>query len=319
MICLTSLIFIIVRLVNELIYEYLMSKPPYPSVAFWQDNRTYQTGRSRPVPITTIDKVNLTNFTLVITACCRNVEKHLVGFQKNVRAIGALFRYYRLYLAESDSDDGTLKFIQEWEKNDSDHVSVHSAGRQRWRQFFRTVRLAHCRNYLFQRALTEMPWFDYYFVLDVDVTSSETFSVNNFLTNFIYPLSSWAVMTASQINFYYDTWALRSWPTITYDFLEQARQASFFSIPWNSAIKRAVDVHNKGIPRNHPLIEVQSAFGGAAIYAAQYLSKECAYNGWMDHGWWFTREQCEHVSFNQCVRRNAGGGKFFINPQFQTV
>ncbi|CAF5152118.1 unnamed protein product, partial [Rotaria magnacalcarata] len=73
-----------------------------------------------------------------------------------------------------------------------------------------------------------MPWFDYYFVLDVDVTSTETFSVNNFLTNFIYPPSSWAAMTASQTDWYYDAWALRSWPTITYDFWEQARQASFF-------------------------------------------------------------------------------------------
>ncbi|CAF1323843.1 unnamed protein product, partial [Rotaria sordida] len=182
-----------------------------------------------------------------------------------------------------------------------------------------TLRLAHCRNYLLDRARIDMPWFDYYLVLDVDVTSAEIFNVNNFLTNFIYPLSSWAVMTASQTGFYYDTWALRSWPTITYDFWEQARQASFFTIAWKSEIKRAVIMHNKGIPRNHPLIEVQSAFGGAAIYAAQYLSKECVYNGWMDHGLWFNREQCEHVSFNQCVRRNAGGGKFFINPRFQTA
>ncbi|CAF3606929.1 unnamed protein product [Rotaria sp. Silwood1] len=296
-----------------------MSKPPNSSVAFWEDSRTYQTGWSRPEPITTIDKVNLTNFTFVITACCRNVENHLIGFQKNIRAIGALFRSYHLYLGESDSDDGTLKFLQEWSKNDSNHVSVYTAGQQRRRLFFRTSRLAHCRNYLFQRARTDMPWFDYYFVLDVDVTSTETFSVNNFLTNFIYPLSSWAVMTASQTDSYYDAWALRSWPTITYDFWERARQGSFFSLAWKSQIRRAVVIHNKAIPRNHSLIEVQSAFGGAAIYAAQYLTKDCMYNGWMDKRWWFSREQCEHVSFNECVRRNAGGGKFFINPQFQNV
>ncbi|CAM4839363.1 unnamed protein product [Rotaria magnacalcarata] len=319
MLCLIIFILIIGRLFYELVYEYLMIKSPIPSVAFWQDNRTYQTGRTQPSPIITIDDVNLTNFTLAIAACCRNVEKHLVGFQKNIRAIGALFRSYRLYLEESDSNDGTVKFIKAWVKNDSDHVQFYTAGQQRWRHYFRTTRLAHCRNTLFKRARSDMPWFDYYFVLDVDVTSTETFSVNNFLTNFIYPPSSWAAMTASQTDWYYDAWALRSWPTITYDFWEQARQASFFSISWQWAIKRSVVMHNKPIPRNHPLIEVQSAFGGAAIYAAQYLTKECVYNGWMDHGWWFSREQCEHVSFNQCVRRNAGGGKFFINPQFQNV
>ncbi|CAF5178797.1 unnamed protein product [Rotaria magnacalcarata] len=91
----------------------------------------------KPSPIITIDDVNLTNFTLAIAACCRNVEKHLVGFQKNIRAIGALFRSYRLYLEESDSNDGTVKFIKAWVKNDSDHVQFYTAGQQRWRHYFR--------------------------------------------------------------------------------------------------------------------------------------------------------------------------------------
>jgi hypothetical protein len=185
--------------------------------------------------------------------------------------------------------------------------------------FLGTRRLAHCRNKLLQRARAYTPSFDYYLVLDVDVTSSNIFNTDNFLTNFVYPLSSWAVMTASNTYYYYDAWALRSSPTITYDFWDRARHQSFFSIAWRSQRRKFVGMHNKGIPRDHPLIEVESAFGGAAIYAAQYLSNECVYNGWMDHGWWFYRQQCEHVSFNQCVRRNAGGGKFFINPKFQTL
>lgn len=182
-----------------------------------------------------------------------------------------------------------------------------------------TQRLAHCRNHLLERARTDMPSFDYYLVLDVDVTSSERFNVENFLTNFVYPRSTWAVMTASRTQTYYDVWALRSSPSITYDFWEHSRQESFFSISWHSARVRSIGMHTIGIPRDNPLIEVQSAFGGAAIYAAQYVSKECVYNGWMNHGWWLGREQCEHVSFNQCVRQNAGGEKFFINPKFETV
>jgi hypothetical protein len=163
-----------------------------------------------------------------------------------------------------------------------------------------------------------MPSFDYYLVLDVDVTSSSKFTVENFLSNFLYPPSSWAVMTGSQTGRYYDLWALRTWPTMTFDFLERARQLSLVSIAWKSIIRRLVSMHNKGIPYDHPLIDVQSAFGGAAIYSSKYLSNECLYNGWMDHGWWFYREQCEHVAFNQCVRRHAGGGRIFINPRFQT-
>lgn len=184
--------------------------------------------------------------------------------------------------------------------------------------FIGTQGLAHCRNYLLERARVDMQSFDYYLVLDVDVTSSETFTVDNFLSNFIYPLSSWAIITASQTDRYYDSWALRTWPTVTFDYLERARQLSFVSIAWASIVDKLIDRHYKGIPRDHPLIDVESAFGGAAIYAAQYLSDECVYNGWMDHGLWFYRGTCEHVSFNQCIRQEAGGGKVFINPSFQT-
>lgn len=162
-----------------------------------------------------------------------------------------------------------------------------------------------------------MPEFDYYLVLDVDATSSHTFNVKNFLSNFIYPRSSWAAMTASQTDLYYDIWALRTWPTLTYDFMDQARRRSYFPIAWGWAVAEIVYKHNKPIPRNHSLVEVQSAFGGAAIYAGEYVSKDCVYSGWKDHGWWFGRSQCEHVSFNECVRRNAGDGKIFVNPQFQ--
>jgi hypothetical protein len=181
-----------------------------------------------------------------------------------------------------------------------------------------TQRLAHCRNHLLARARVDMRSFDYYLVLDVDVTSSEIFSVDNFRSNFIYPVSSWAIMTASQTDRYYDIYALRTWPTLPFNFLERARQLSLVSIAWPSIIDVLIARHYKGIPRDHPLIDVESAFGGAAIYATQYFSDECVYNGWLDHGLWFYREQCEHVPFNQCIRRKAGGGKVFINPRFET-
>ena len=140
MICLIISIFIVVLIV--LIVRSNINLPKessLTSLAFWEDNRTRETGRPLPLPIITIDKVNLKNLTLVITACCRNAEKHLIRFQNNIRAIGNLFGTYRLYLGESDSQDGTLKFIQEWAKNDPNHVNVYTAGHQRWRLYLRKL------------------------------------------------------------------------------------------------------------------------------------------------------------------------------------
>ncbi|UJR11420.1 hypothetical protein I4U23_015600 [Adineta vaga] len=321
MICCIVLIMIIVVLGITIIYRYtqLLEVSPLSSAAFWEDNRTLSTGRSLPSSIRTINNVNLTNFTLVITACCRNVEKYLGRFQKNIRAIGNLFGNYKIYLGESDSQDRTLEFIQNWAIEDPNHVYVYSAGNQRWNLYLRTRRIAHCRNHLLSRARADMPSFDYYLTVDIDKASSPKFTIDSFLSNFMYPLSSWSVMTASQTDFYYDLWALRIWPSMPFDFIKYTRQASIISIAWQSNIDIFFSVHNKGIPRDHPLIEVESAFGGAAIYNAKYLSHDCSYDGWMNHGFWFYRQQCEHVTFNQCVKQNAGQGKFFINPMFETT
>lgn len=185
--------------------------------------------------------------------------------------------------------------------------------------FSGTQRIAYCRNHLLQRARVDLPSFDYYLATDIDKAASPKFTVNGFLSNFIYPLSSWSIMAASQSGFYYDLWALRTWPVMPFDFVKYSRQASFFSIAWQSSGEKLFSSHNKGIPSDHPLIEVQSAFGGAAIYNAKFITQECVYDGWMNQGFWFFREQCEHVSFNECVRRNAGEGTVFINPMFETT
>lgn len=210
-----------------------------------------------------------------------------------------------------DNNDGAYFFVSTIELNKTKiPLKILSSG---------TQRLAYCRNFLLERARADMPLFDFYLVLDVDVTSSTTFTTDNFLSNFLYPASSWAVMTATQTDRYYDIWALRTWPTMTFDFLQRARQLSSISIAWPWITERLISIHQKPIPRDHPLIEVESAFGGAGIYAARYLSNECVYDGWINHGWWWYREQCEHVAFNRCVRRKAGNGKLFINPQFQNI
>ena len=169
-----------------------------------------------------------------------------------------------------------------------------------------------------RRHLEETPNFDYLLVVDVDVASSSKFDVKNFLTNFVYDRSTWAAIGASQEGFYYDVWALRSSPNFDEDFGVRARRESWFGIAWPSAVRRAIGPNNRGIPLTTGLIDVQSAFGGAAIYAARFLNASCRYDGRRSTGWWFAREQCEHVSFNLCIRRNAGRGKFFINPKFQT-
>ena len=54
------------------------------------------------------------------------------GLQKNVEKIVKLFSTYRIYFCESDSSDKTLEILNEWKRNDSEHVRVISKGHQRF-------------------------------------------------------------------------------------------------------------------------------------------------------------------------------------------
>jgi hypothetical protein len=153
--------------------------------------------------------------------------------------------------------------------------------------------------------------------MDVDIGSSSSFQIKDFLTNFIYPHSSWIAMTATQRSEYYDIWALRIEPILTFDCWQRIKKLTYFIIDPSFLTKRIVKIHQDPIPRNISLIEVQSAFGGAALYNAKFLNKKCLYNGTIDNASWENSEQCEHVPFHQCIQQYAREQKIYINPQFQ--
>jgi hypothetical protein len=183
--------------------------------------------------------------------------------------------------------------------------------------FLGTARIASCRNTLLQQARQELSSFDYYLVIDVDVGSSSSFEIKDFLTNFIYPHSSWLAMTATQRSEYYDIWALRIESILPFDCWQRISDVTSFFISQKLLSERMVKIHQQPIPRNISLIEVQSAFGGAALYNAKYLNKKCLYNGTNKNRSWWNDEQCEHVPFHQCIQQYAKEQKIYINPQFQ--
>jgi hypothetical protein len=151
----------------------------------------------------------------------------------------------------------------------------------------------------------------------VDIGASTSFEIKDFLSNFIYPRSSWIAMTATQRAEYYDIWALRVKPVVLYDCWELITHLTLPLISSSFLTDRLVRIHQAPVPRNISLIEVESAFGGAALYNEKYLSKECLYNGRMTDVWWWPEEQCEHVPFHYCIRKYVTEQKIYINPRFQ--
>ena len=179
-----------------------------------------------------------------------------------------------------------------------------------------TARLAICRNTLFQRAHEELTSLDYYLVMDVDVSCSPSFNLTHFLSNLIYPSTSWIAMTASQHGEYYDIWALRIKPVLTYDCWRVVGQLNNIFVDYDVLLRRIIGIHKKSMPESLPLIEVKSAFGGATLYNGKYLEKKCSYQGTVGDRWWNQYEICEHVPFHLCLQEYAKEQKIYINPQF---
>ena len=82
--------------------------------------------------------------------------------------------------------------------------------------------------------------------------------------------------------FHYDRWAYRA-----------AR---------DSAASVLIGNHQDSLRRGMPLLEVESCFGGLAIYQTRCLL-ECQYGG----------EDCEHVTLHRSMRQ-AGFSRLYLNP-----
>lgn len=250
----------------------------------------------------------LSNETVLILGCGRNVANSLPGFRRNIYKILKLFKDYRIFLGESDSTDTTLLALQKWSEQDA-RVHVRTYGNLSVTYSRNRIhRIAYCRNDLLNTA--RKIWLNtskFLFVMDIDINASPILTVDNFLSNFEYDSRYWAVMTASQTQVYYDVWAVRS-STLTYDCWEVVDPLKHQKI----ARQIYVYVHTKPIPRDFGLIPVDSAFGGFGVYQTRYLNN-CSYEAFDS----LAKQKCEHISFHDCIRRN--GGKIFINPKFQNA
>jgi hypothetical protein len=245
--------------------------------------------------------LQLRSLRLVVVSCARNVELNIGNYRNHVEPIIDLFHSSsRILICESDSKDKTVEKLRQWSR-----AHVYTYGQLSGRFPDRTDRLAYCRNLLLTKAHDLTP--DYILVTDLDMFSSR---VSSFLSNFQYDTNEWSAMTASSPGLYYDIWALRtlSDSVMNYDVWHRvwSLEIAFKNYCTRSVADQIIGIHVKHIPVEHGLIEVRSAFGGAALYKAN-STYECRYNG--------AGTACEHVSFNLCIRQKYQG-RIFINPEF---
>lgn len=245
--------------------------------------------------------------TFVIAGVVRNCADK---FRDEVSIIENAFKNHsiaRIVLVESDSEDRSSSALAEW-NSEKERNTVFSVGRLASSYPRRTERLAYCRN-IYLKYFEHYDYFgaDYLFVSDMDgvnsLLSAET--IDHVTTELLGRPGDAA--TANQLYRYYDIWALRhrTWsPNDCWASFQQLKQIAG-EVAAHKLCNEDRMIHLKA--DSHP-IEVESSFGGGAIYSVSKL-RGCRYNGLFEN-----QEVCEHVSFSADYRRN--GGRLYVFPSF---
>ena len=227
---------------------------------------------------------------------CRDVGPCLPRTAARLEQLGQMFADYRILVIENDSSDSTVPFLQQWQDR---NPRVWCECRQldcpkftSTRDLRRSAALACYRNrYLEQLELlhADTP-FSHAIVVDADLIGGWSYDgiAHSFGQDGWDVIGSYGLDHISRPpqspprQWHYDQWAFRA--------------------PPDSAASALLGDHQDRLQRGHPLLAVESCFGGLAIYCIKGLL-QCRYGG----------EDCEHVVLHRRLRQQ-GFHRQFLNP-----
>lgn len=263
-----------------------------------------------PEPRLPLGSPRIQDANVLIVGTIRNVEAHL---EANVDAVARAFESaasVQWLLVESDSDDRTVELLEQLRRR-IPRFDYLSLGMLRTSLPLRTERLARCRN-AYRRELLENAKYqgvDHVAVVDLD---GMTGLLSREAVDHCWSRSDWDVVTANQKGPYYDIWALRHELWSPNDWAEQFKFLRSRGVAEESAYAASLLCRMITIPPDADWIEVDSAFGGFAIYRRGCFDKS-EYVGLSASG----AEVCEHVPFHLKLRQQ--GARIVINPALINV
>lgn len=207
------------------------------------------------------------------------------------------------YIVESDSNDNTRQALQDLATK-IPSFDFKSLGNLSVSIPNRVDRIAHCRNEYLKYVVSRKHQFDFILVADLD-------GVNSLLDakaiKSCWLRDEWEVCTANQFGPYYDIFALRATGWSEGDCWSEVRDLIMSGNHPLKAWRKAIRDKQIVIPQDSDWIEVDSSFGGLAIYSTEsfihgnYSALNDASSG------------CEHVIFNNFLKQK--GFRIFINPR----
>lgn len=260
---------------------------------------------------------------ILIVGTVSNVEKYLKKDLKKIYKSLRRFNHISFFLVESDSTDNTTKILNKLSTlyTDFDYTSL---GTLKILIPNRIDRIRYCRNVYvdYIRAIPAANRPSYIIAADLDGINSK---INYKSIESCFYNQDWDVVLSNQTGGYYDVFALRckNWqesdcfselerikaniPTPNYGKFNFYKRVKFL-LYFDEARYTAIYSKMRKIRVIEPWIEVQSGFGGLAIYRT-IVFMYYNYNSISDK-----LNESEHVAFHQKI--TDSGGKIFINPAF---
>lgn len=234
--------------------------------------------------------------------CASTLAADVQRIEAAIEGVGAT----RWFVVESDSSDATVEVLQRL-SDDIPFLRFASLGALQTRFPNRTERLAFCRNHYLDvlRSNPDFMVVDYVVVADFDGLNVK---INDKAMTSSWVRDDWDMCAANQDGPYYDVWALRHKYWNPSDCWGHVKFLNRFRDNHYRNLKEAVYSKMLTIPSDSPWIEVDSAFGGLAIYKRSSIGR-ARYSGRDTSG----ELVCEHVPFHESMKSN--GARLYINPR----
>lgn len=231
-----------------------------------------------------------------VAHCIDQEIRHLLSCTKQ-------FQSTQVLIIESDSSDTTIEHLKKLH-SDIKGFDFITLGQLGLTISSRTQRLSVCRNEIVKAVREDAKYQDIDYVLLADLDGVNTLLTPEKIAQCWTVPEDWSVICANQLNYYYDIWALRHPDWNPHNYLAQYHNL----LPWmgaHQAYQIAIAVKQIQLDPNQGLIQVDSAFGGLAIYTRPaFISGVYGYSQ-------TDIEDTEHVYFHQCITNN--GFKIYIN------
>jgi len=259
----------------------------------------------------------------LFVGCAKDCAKTLPGVLLNIDRMSKLFGETAFVFVENDSRDSTKQQLQLWCRSKPSPSHLLSLDGLAAACSIRTVRLETARNCYLSMIRSRFCHYDFVFVLDCDDVNTAEIDLDavRYAIDFLRQGTNYAGVFANSGKFYYDLWALRHAERCPADVWEEACDYVFrHRVSDDEAFDQTFSKRIFSLQADAPPLEVDSAFGGFAIYKVTSVLRNKrrflghkrkvipAPHGSIEVGW----QCCEHVPFNAGFREL--GERLFILP-----